>query len=116
VLDDVDPDRAVAALVPETNAPFVAEVRAAAAAEGVRAVTISDLPTSLQPSVLAMSRGRGDFAPFEQKGVPYVFFSSGESGDYHEPSDTSDKLDPAILEARARVIVRFVVERSARER
>jgi hypothetical protein len=114
VLSDVDPDHAVAALVPETNAPFVARVRAAAQAEGVRAVTIGDLPASLQASVLEMSRGRGDHYPFEKKGIPYVFFSSGESSDYHEPSDTADKLEPEILEARARVILRFVIECSAR--
>ena len=67
-----------------------------------------------EPSVAAMSRGRGDHYPFEKKGIPYVFFSSGESSDYHEPSDTADKLEPQILEERARVVLRFVIESSAR--
>ncbi len=36
---------------------------------------------------------RSDFAGFRDKEVPFVFFSAGEFGDYHLPTDTADRLD-----------------------
>ena len=41
----------------------------------------------------ASNGGRGDNAPFERAGIASVFFGSGESDDYHKPSDVIDKLD-----------------------
>ncbi|MGQ0613509.1 MAG: M28 family metallopeptidase [Planctomycetaceae bacterium] len=40
---------------------------------------------------------RSDFAGFRDREVPFVFFSAGEFGDYHLPSDTADRLDFAKL-------------------
>ncbi len=114
VLSDVDPEEAVGAWVPDAELELQARVRAACKAEGVTAITPSDLPPTLRKAVDEMSRGRGDHAPFERKGIPFVFFSSGESTDYHQPTDTADKLDASILGARARAIVRFVLEESRR--
>ena len=44
-----------------------------------------------------------DFVPFLGKRVPFLFFSAGENLDYHQPTDTADRIDYAklLLEARA---------------
>jgi acetylornithine deacetylase/succinyl-diaminopimelate desuccinylase-like protein len=88
-------------------------VRGACAAEGHRAVTVDDLPESLQGMAARVSRARGDHFPFEQAGVPAVIFSSGESVDYHEPTDTPDTLDPELLATRARIVLRTVFDLSS---
>jgi len=36
--------------------------------------------------------GRSDYVPFIPKKVPFVFFSTGESKDYHQPTDTADRI------------------------
>jgi hypothetical protein len=36
---------------------------------------------------------RSDYAPFSARRVPFLFFSTGEHPDYHEPSDTPDRVD-----------------------
>jgi hypothetical protein len=114
ILADVDPETAVGALVPDKDPSIAARVKEACQAEGVRAVVPADLPKEIRGQVEGMSKGRGDHYPFELKGVPFVFFSSGESSDYHQPTDTADRLEPEILESRARAILRFVVAESRR--
>ena len=39
--------------------------------------------------------GGSDHTSFTTKQVPVLFFFSGLHGDYHKPSDTSDKIDAA---------------------
>jgi Zn-dependent M28 family amino/carboxypeptidase len=112
VLSDVDPTKAVGVLVRDGDTVMTPRARAACDAEGIKAVTIADLPPSIRATVEGQTRDRGDFAPFDHRGVPYAFFSSGESSDYHAATDTVDKLEPTILEARARAILRFVVASS----
>jgi hypothetical protein len=110
VMKDVDPERSVGVLI--SDAPpegFEQAVRTACASQGVRAVLPKDLPSSLRGQVEAMAKGRSDHAPFEDKKVPFVFFSSGESTDYHEPTDTADRLHPLVLERRARAILETVI-------
>jgi hypothetical protein len=36
---------------------------------------------------------RSDYGPFRDKKVPFLFFSTGEHRDYHQPSDTPEKVD-----------------------
>ncbi|NUP10908.1 MAG: M20/M25/M40 family metallo-hydrolase [Polyangiaceae bacterium] len=110
VVPDVDPDKAVGVLLPDP-APASLEpiVREACKANGIDAVLTKDLPDSIRPQIEDMAKGRSDHAPFENKKVPFVFFSSGESSDYHQPSDTADKLSPAVLESRARAILDTVI-------
>lgn len=114
ILDGVDPDKAVGALLADGDPGLKARVVAACEPEGVRAITADDLPPNLRPKIEEMSRGRGDHYPFEKRGIPFVFFSSGESTDYHEPTDTADKLEPEVLESRARAILRFILAESRR--
>lgn len=116
VLPDVEPELAVGALLPDAPPPALAPlVRRACDGVGLRAVFPDDLPESLRAFVTSLARGRSDHAPFERGGVPTVFFSSGESPDYHQPSDTADKLDGALMERRARCIAETVSELARRD-
>lgn len=48
---------------------------------------------------------RSDYVAFEEKQVPFLFFSTGEYGDYHRPTDTPERLDFDKLELEARHLV-----------
>jgi len=56
--------------------------------------------------------GSSDHTSFIAKQVPALFFFSGLHGDYHKPSDTWDKIDPAasakVLRAVAEVAQRLI--------
>jgi hypothetical protein len=47
---------------------------------------------------------RGDHAAFATLDSPVLFFGCGPHKDYHQPSDTADKLDYEIIEKSARII------------
>jgi len=51
---------------------------------------------------------RSDYAPFRDRRVPYLFFSTGENRDYHRPTDTVANLDLALLRMQAAYIGRVV--------
>ena len=46
---------------------------------------------------------RSDHYNFAQKGVPVVFLCDGEHPDYHQVSDSADRLDYARMETIARL-------------
>jgi hypothetical protein len=83
-------------------------VKDACAAEGHRAIGVDDLPESLRPAARRATTGRSDHYPFELAGVPAMIFSSGESVDYHQPTDTAETLRPDLLATRARILLRTV--------
>ena len=56
-----------------------------------------------------MVRGRADHAPFAEKGIPHLFFSTSEHDDYHRPTDTLDKVDPRIVRRIARAVTRSLL-------
>jgi Zn-dependent M28 family amino/carboxypeptidase len=58
----------------------------------------------LSPITTQLARNRADHSPFESLGIPTVFFGSGESDDYHQPTDTIDKLVPELMARRAVVV------------
>jgi hypothetical protein len=41
--------------------------------------------------------GASDHSRFHGAGVPVLFFHSGQHADYHQPSDTADKIDAASM-------------------
>ena len=47
---------------------------------------------------------RSDHYNFAQKGVPVIFYFNGEHEDYHEPTDTPDKINYPLLEKRTKLI------------
>jgi Zn-dependent M28 family amino/carboxypeptidase len=42
--------------------------------------------------------GGSDHAPFAMSNLPWAFFNAGFTEDYHQPSDTIDKINPKLLE------------------
>jgi hypothetical protein len=56
--------------------------------------------------------GSSDHTSFTTKQVPVLFFFSGLHGDYHKPSDTWDKIDPAqatqLLNSISQVVARII--------
>jgi hypothetical protein len=59
--------------------------------------------------------GPSDHTSFYAKGVPVVFLFTGAHADYHRPSDTAEKVDPAGLTAVARLASRLAREAAERE-
>jgi hypothetical protein len=41
---------------------------------------------------------RSDYGPFRDRSVPFLFFSTGQHPDYHQPTDTPDRIEyPKLL-------------------
>ena len=60
------------------------------------------LPAGLETARLGIDLigTRSDYGPFRDRDIPFLFFSTGEHGDYHRPTDTLENLD---VEKAARV-------------
>jgi len=72
-------------------------------------VAPEDLPDTIEREVAAAARGRGDSVSFEERGIPALFFGDAESRDYHQPTDTIDRLHPRLLARSARGIASTVI-------
>ena len=81
----------------------------ACAAEKLEAIAVEDLPAPIASVVEKYAQNRGDNASFEAVGIPAIFLGSGESDDYHKPTDTKEKLDAPLMTRRARMIVRLLL-------
>jgi hypothetical protein len=68
-----------------------------------------DLPDPAADLIERIATGRGDSVPFEDRGIPALFFGDGESSDYHTPRDTVDALHPELLARTTASIGRVVV-------
>jgi len=53
------------------------------------------VPAGLEVAELGadMIGTRSDYGPFRDHEIPFLFFSTGEHPDYHQPGDTPDKID-----------------------
>ena len=47
---------------------------------------------------------RSDHFNFAEKGVPVIFYFNGTHKDYHQPTDTPDKINYSLMEKRARLV------------
>ena len=47
---------------------------------------------------------RSDHYNFAKQGIPVIFYFNGEHNDYHEPTDTPDKIDYELLKKRTKLI------------
>lgn len=47
---------------------------------------------------------RSDHYNFANKDIPVIFYFNGEHADYHQPSDTPDKINYQLLEKRTKLI------------
>lgn len=52
---------------------------------------------------------RGDYGPFRELKMPYLFFSTGEHPDYHRPTDTADRVLYEKALRGARIVTRTVL-------
>jgi hypothetical protein len=59
---------------------------------------------------------RSDQIKFAEKGIPVIFYTSGEHDDYHKPSDDVDKINFDVLEKRVRLIFATTWELANREK
>jgi len=62
--------------------------------------------------LLGNPHGPSDHSRFYDAGVPVLFFYTGGHGDYHRPTDTADKINPAGMARLSAVAVR-IIERLA---
>jgi hypothetical protein len=89
--------------------------RAACAADDLPCHAPEDFPDWIRKAVESFTAGRGDHAPFEEKRVPYLFFSTSESDDYHRPTDTLDKVDAGVIRRVAHAVWRTALAIDARD-
>lgn len=82
-------------------------------AQGHVAIGVDDLPGPLQKVARDLSRDRSDSASFERAGIPAIFLSSGESSDYHRPTDDARSIDPELLATRAAIVLELVTQLSS---
>lgn len=47
---------------------------------------------------------RSDHYNFAEKGIPIIFYFNGVHKDYHQPTDTPDKINYGLMEKRARLV------------
>lgn len=50
-----------------------------------------------------------DHGPFHDAGVPFLYFGVDDHVDYHEPSDTADKIDPVLFSDVVSMLVEVAV-------
>ena len=48
---------------------------------------------------------RSDNFPFMKKGIPAIWFFSGFHKDYHQPTDTPDKINYPLLKRRVQLVL-----------
>ena len=48
---------------------------------------------------------QSDHGVFHAAGIPFVYFGVEDHADYHKPTDTADKIDPAFLDGVAAVVL-----------
>ena len=49
-----------------------------------------------------------DHGAFHAEGVPFVYFGVADHEDYHQPTDTANKIDPRFFGAAADMIVEAI--------
>ena len=69
----------------------------------------------LGPVIEKQAAGRSDHAPFERRRIPFLFFSTSEHDDYHQPTDTIATIDRKALWRTAACIYRTVLAIDARD-
>ena len=73
-----------------------APVRAAAATRGIQLMFGHDRPL-YKAGLVEDWTGSSDHEPFHDARVPYVYLGVEDHADYHQPTDTADKITPRFL-------------------
>ena len=85
-----------------TSLPGAAPVaRTGRRARPIRVRFGHDLPGSGEDDWTMQS----DHGPFHQAGIPFVYFGVEDHPDYHQPSDTADKINPEFFAKAAGVVL-----------
>ncbi len=103
------PSNAIGALATPGAAELTALAKQVAAREGRPVVSASDLGP-LESLVRPQIEYRGDHKSFAERGVRYLWLSTSMHDDYHLPTDTADKVDPATIAVVGRIVVRVITE------
>jgi hypothetical protein len=53
---------------------------------------------------------RSDYGPFRTRGIPFLFFTTGENPRYHKPDDTAETVNYAKLTSISRLIYQVVAK------
>jgi hypothetical protein len=109
-------DRPAVGMLGSSKSPALAAIaRAVCAADDLPLHAPEGFPAVLRDVIEKQAAGRSDHAPFEQRKIPFLFFSTSENDDYHKPSDTIDKVDPQVLRRIAQAVYRVVLAIDARD-
>ena len=75
--------------------PTVFVMGSETSAQGSQALDEAHIPKGLELARLGTDiiGIRSDYGPFWLEQIPFLFFSTGEHPDYHQPTDTIEKLD-----------------------
>ena len=111
-LAGIENGAAVGVLDGESGSPLLAVAREACGEVGIRMYAAEDFP-HLEASFREQAAGRSDDSSFTALHLPTLFFSTSLQDDYHQPTDTIDKIDGATLRQITQA-VRVVVRRLAR--
>jgi len=103
MLAGIAPGPGVGVLDSPRASQALAMARAACAQLGLAIHAAEDFP-HLEPQIRELAADRSDDAPFAAAGIPTLFFSTSLQDDYHQPTDTVDKIDRATLHAITRAI------------
>ncbi len=79
--------------------------RCAALSARIPSYAPEDFP-AIREDIDRAVKDRGDFAPFAARGVPFLFFSTSEHDDYHQPTDTIDRIDAGMVHTAAEAVWR----------
>ncbi|MQA92440.1 MAG: M28 family peptidase [Gemmatimonas sp.] len=88
--------------------PFLNEyVESVAAGSGLRVLRGHDRPDLSAGDDWTMA---SDHGPFHAAGIPFAYFGVEDHADYHQPTDTFERIDPAFFVEAVRMILAFVRE------
>jgi Zn-dependent M28 family amino/carboxypeptidase len=68
-----------------------------------------DRPKSLAPAGEDDWTLLSDHGVFHQAGIPFVYFGVEDHADYHQPTDTADRIDPAFFRASVEMLIDAVM-------
>jgi hypothetical protein len=68
-----------------------------------------DRPKGLAPAREDDWTLQSDHGVFHQAGIPFVYFGVEDHADYHQPTDTADRIDPAFFRASVEMLVDAVM-------
>lgn len=98
----------VGAVTGDAGRPLLTYARRFAELDRLPLYAPEDFPL-LEKSIRGMTDGRADSFPFRERRVPTLFLSTSENDDYHQTTDTPEKVDPAVVRRIAAVAFRVVL-------